>query len=641
MATNRSNLTITSLDFDSIKDSLKTYLKAQDQFRDYDFEGSGLNILLDLLSANTHYMAFYANMVANESFLDSCKIPESAISIAKHLDYIPKSYRAAVTYVNVELLNVPEETKTAIRNGRSYYIVQGSQFTAKNPDGKTLTFTSTKDSKVIYDSGKYIASDIEIKEGTYKTATYVVDTNNDTQRFSIPEPNVDTTTLEVRVQRSLTDTTDSTRLWYLVTDLNKLTEDSYSYFLQYHDGTFEIYFGDGIVGKQPETGNVVTIKYLITSGPEGNEIGKNESGSSPTFTYLDDADSAVTISVDTDGTYIYTYGGSLLESLESIKYYAPRNYQAQERAVTAEDYRTLLARQYSEQADSVFVWGGEDNDPPIYGKVFVSIKPTNGKKFTQAEKSAIAKNILKERNLVSITPEIVDPDYLYVLVTSEVLYDPKKTSLSQTALENLVTQGIIDFSDTYLEKFDRNLRYSRFSSEIDNMEDSILSNITTFRLQKRFEPNLGVTSSYSIKFDNALFHPVDGYSSILESNAFYYYDPVTTENKICYLDDDGSGNVRIYKIVDQDKIYINETAGTINYTTGKVTLTSFKPVSIYDAAESEIRITVTPNKSDLYSRRNLILILDEDYIDVTATKESLRYDPYNASASSFPYNTGT
>jgi hypothetical protein len=313
MATNRSNLSITSLDFDSIKESLKTYLKAQDQFRDYDFEGSGLNILLDLLSANTHYMAFYANMVANESFLDSCKIPESAISIAKHLDYVPKSYRAAVTYVNVELLNVPEETKTAIRNGRSYYIVQGSQFTAKNPDGRTLTFTSTKDSKVVYDSGKYIANDIEIKEGTYKTVTYIVDANNDTQKFIIPEPNVDTTTIEVRVQRSLTDTTDSTRLWYLVTDLNKLTEDSYSYFLQYHDGAFEIYFGDGIVGKQPETGNVVTIKYLITSGPEGNEIGKNESASSPTFTYLGDADSSVTISTDTNGTYIYTYGGSRLE----------------------------------------------------------------------------------------------------------------------------------------------------------------------------------------------------------------------------------------------------------------------------------------------------------------------------------------
>ena len=640
MAINRSNLTVTGLDFDDIKESLKTYLKSQDQFRDYDFEGSGMSILLDVLAYNTYYQTFYANMVANETFLDSCKIPESAISIAKHLDYIPKSYRSAITYVDVELTGLSDETEASIRNGSSYYIVQGSQFSAKNADGRTLFFQTVKDNKVVYSSGKYITTAIEIKEGLYKTTTYVVNNQDATQRFSIPEYNVDTTTIEVRVQKSLSDSTDAVRLWTEVTDLNKLANDSYVYFLQYRDGRFEIYFGDGIVGKKPETGNVVTIKYIVTNGAAGNNIGKNESAITPTFTYLNDSNSVVSINTDTDGNYIYTYGGSELETIESIKYYAPRNYQAQERAVTSEDYRTLLARQYGEQAESVYVWGGEDNDPPIYGKVFISIKPINAKKFTASEKLAIARNILKERNLVSITPEIIDPDYLYILVTSEVLYDPKKTSLSITSMENLVKEGILEYNDTYLEKFDRNLRYSRFSSTIDSLDDSILSNITTFRLQKRIEPSLGVISSYSINFDNALFHPVDGYSSILTSNAFSYYDGTTFQNQVCYLDDDGYGRIRIYRLVNQSKVYVNNI-GTIDYDTGKITLTSFNPVSIVNADEYELIITVTPNKSDIYSRRNLILIIDSDLVSVTATPETLRYDPYDASASSFPYNTGT
>lgn len=641
MSTNRSQLTLTALDFDAIKQSLKNYMKTQDQFIDYDFEGSGLNILLDVLAYNTHYQAFYANMVANETFLDSCKIAESAISIAKHLDYVPKSYRAAITYVDLKLTGLSAEIKASIRNGSSYFINQGSQFVARNVDGRTLSFNAMTDTRVIYDNGEYIAKSIEIKEGVYKTISYVVDTSNSTQKFVIPQDNVDTTTLEVRVQKSFDNSTDSTRLWKQVTDLNKLSSDSYVYFLQYRDGKFEIYFGDGIVGKQPETGNIVGMKYLVTSGPEGNSIGKNETSTSPVFTYRGSIASTTTINNDDEGNTIVTYGGSLLESIDSIKYYAPRNYQAQERAVTAEDYRTLLARQYGEQAESVFVWGGEDNDPPIYGKVFVSIKPVNAKKYTQSEKLAIARNILKEKNLVSITPEIVDPDYLYVLVTTNVRYDSAKTALSQAALESLVLLGIVDYNDTYLEKFDRGLRYSRFTTAIDEMEDSILSNETSFRLQKRFEPSLGRIASYTIHFDNALFHPIDGYTSIVSSNAFLYYDTTTLQNEICYLDDDGSGSLRVYKVVDQAKIYLNNGIGTINYTTGKLTLVSFNPVSIEDPSESELKITVTPNDFDLQSRRNLILLIDRDNIAVSAFPETLRYDPYDASASSFPYNTGT
>jgi len=639
MATNRSKLSVNGLDFDDIKNNLKAYLKNQDQFKDYDFEGSGLNILLDVLADNTHYQAFYANQVANETFLDSCKIEESAISIAKHLDYVPRSYKSAVAYVNVEFFNLSNSVQEAIKNGTGYYISKGDIFSAKDAFGNTITFLATDSFEVKYKDSKYIAENVEIKEGSYKTITYVIDNSNESLRYFIPDENVDISTLSVRVQNSIEDNTGSTILWNEVTDLNKLSADSTSYFIQKYENKYQIYFGDGIVGKQPDTGNVLTLKYLVSSGSEGNDIGKNESSTNRTFTYLSNSNTKTSLVTDADGNYVPSYGGSSSETIQSIKYYAPRNYQAQERAVTAEDYRTLLARQYGEQAESVFVWGGEDNDPPIYGKVFISIKPNGAQKYTSAQKLSIAKNILKERNLISIIPEIIDPEYLYILVTSNVLYDSSKTSLTNDALVQQIKLNIMSYGDTQLEKFDRNFRYSKFTSFIDGLSESFLSNSTTLKLQKRFEPNLDLSSSYSLKFDNELFHPIDGYTSIVESSGFGYFDPLTSSTQICYLDDDGSGNMRIYKLVNQDKIYINSSAGTIDYTTGKIVLPKFKPLSFYPTTNTNIQITVIPKNKDIYSRRNLILVFDNNNISVTATPETVRYDPYKSSASSFPNNT--
>lgn len=640
MSTNRSNILISALDFDDIKASLKAFLKDQDQFSDYDFEGSGLNILLDILAYTTHYNAYYANMVANESFLDSCKIFESGASIAKHLDYIPKSVRSAVAYVNVEFLNLDNSIKDSIQNGSSYYLTKGTQFTTRSADGISLYFNAMDSVPVKYESGKYIASNVELKEGTYKTITYLVNNANESQRFIIPDSNVDTTTIEVRVQKSVEDTTDYNIVWKEVTDLNKLTNNSYAYFIQMVDGKYEVYFGDNIIGKQPDTGNVITIKYIMSSGSKGNDLGKNESETSPTFTCLADGQTR-TLLVEDNGEYTVSYGGSELETLESIKYYAPRNYQAQERAVTSEDYRVLISRQYGEQAECVIVWGGEDNDPPIYGKVFISIKPKNAEKITQAEKLAIAKNIIKEKNLITIIPEIIDPDYLYILVSTNVLYNEDQTVLSKTSLEQKIKNSIIEYGNTELEKFDRNFRFSKFVTTIDYSDDSIISSNLSLRLQKRFEPILNRTSAYNINFDNELYHPIDGYTSILSSSGFMYYDPVTLSNQVCYLDDDGYGIVRLYKLVNQTKVYLNESIGTINYTTGKIVLTNFKPVSFYPTSNTNIKLTVIPNKDDIFSRRNLVLLFDEDNISVNAVAETLRYDPNNTSASSFPFNTGT
>ena len=637
--TNRSDISINSIDFDNIKSNLKAYLQSQDTFQDYNFEGAGINILLDILAANTHYQAFYANMVANEAFLDSCRTVESAASISKHLNYVPRSYRGAITYINAYYNNLTTDQKNTIINGTPLYLGRGTIFTARSYNGRSMSFVATDNYKIEYLSGEFVAPNVEIKQGSYKSITYIVDNDNEALHYVIPEANVDTTSLIVRVQKSATNTSDSEYVWSLSQDINLANSESRIFFVQRYDKKFEIYFGDGILGKKPDNGNLVSITYLITEGESGNGIGRNETSLVQTFTCATDTSVTAKIVPNDDGTYPVTYGGANLEELSSIKYYAPKNYQAQDRAVTAEDYRTLIARDYSEGADSVFVWGGEDNDPPIYGKVFISLKPTNALKFTQAEKLSIAKNIIKTKNLISITPEIVDPEYISLIINCNVSYNSNKTSYTAKTLQQIIALSILAYGETYLDRFDKSFRYSSFLSYIDDINDSILSSDVDINLMKNIEPVFNVNNNYTVHFDNELFHPVDGYNSILSSNGFGYID--SSGNDVdCYLEDDGYGIVNIYKTVDQQKVYVKENAGTIDYDTGKIVLLNFRPTRLVDVIDSEIQLTVIPKKRDVLSRRNQIIIIQYDNITVTCTPEDVRVDPYS-SGTNFPFSTGT
>lgn len=639
MADTNPKLNITSLDFDAIKTSFKDYLQSQDQFRDYDFEGSGLSVIMDLLAYNTHYQAYYANMIANESFLDSAVLRASAVSIAKHLNYLPKSYRSSVAYIDLEFLNRTDSQKTSIENG-SVFVSAGDRFIT-NTGNRIFVFTATSNVRVFKEGSRYFARNVEIKEGGIKSITYVYNTNQSTeQKFIIPDLNIDTTSLEIRVSTSTENTAGVENLWERVTDINKLNEDSRSFFLQQNsDLKYEVYFGDGILGKKPEAGNVISMSYRVAAGSISNNIGSTDSATTPVFRYAEDSKTTTTLVLDTDGSPSVTFGGSENEEIQSIKYYAPRNYQAQERAVTAEDYRTLLARDYGEQAESVFVWGGEDNDPPIYGKVFISIKPKNAQKLTQIEKLAIAKNILKEKNVVSIIPEVIDPDYLYLEFDVEAQYDKSKTTLSADSLAASLKNLLYTYSLQNIGKFDKNFTYSVFSAFINNnFNPPVISNTINLILKKKIEPNLTTISSYVINFDNAVYHPIAGYSPVLTSTVFGYQDSTSSETVKptvdAYIDDDGNGNIGIYKLLNGVKIYLTTTAGTINYDTGRITLLNFAPQSL-DSGISTIDFSVVPRNRDIYSRRNQILIASLDDISVTATPQTLRYDPYSASASSF------
>lgn len=640
MTINQSNTPIQSLDFDEIKENLKNYLRGQDLFKDYEFEGSALSIILDLLAYNTHYQAYYANMAANESFLDSAVLRPSVISIAKHLNYTPRSTKTAQLLVDIKL---SDAFTTNVIAGNVFLEKGESSFMGKNSDGKSLEFVTRQTYKAVRRNGENLFQNVLLYQGYYKEVSYIANTQMGMEaRFTVPDPAVDIDTIEVFVQKSQTESVGGTVPWKKATDINVLDSDSAVFFVQNgRNGLWEIYFGDGIVGRAIQNGNMVTLRYIVTEGANGNGIGYNESS---VFRAITSSDSRITsggevrIKTDANGKPIVSFGGRDLEDTESIKLYAPRNYQAQDRAVTSEDYRAILGKEYSDRASSFFIWGGEENDPPQYGKVFISIKPNIGSKLSIEEKQAIERTILGNKNLLTITPEVVDPEMVYINPEVTVYYDESKTNLNKMGIETRIVELIKAYSRSVLSVFDSNFRTSNFSSTIDGVSAAILSNTVSLTLTKRIEPNLNRPTPYTIKFDNELFHPIDGYTPILSSNMFGYRD--STSNALvkplvnCFLDDDGFGNIRIYKTVGSQKVIINRNIGTIDYSTGIVFLRNFYPEYL-DTGKVELGLTVVPKAKDIFARRNQILQIESDTIRVTAIPEKTRIDR-NASDSAFP-----
>lgn len=634
------NLPIDNLDFDSIKTNLKSFLKSQDKFKDYDFEGSGMNILLDLLAYNTHYQAFYANMVANESFIDSAVKRQSVVSIAKQLGYTPRSYRASTAVVDIVWAAPTTSTaafetfKTSVARGETF-IIRGDTFTATG-GGSVFTFLPTENYKLVIEGNNCVVKNVEIKEGRFQTFTYVVNGANPSQRFIIPDTRIDTSTLSVRVTKSVKDTTGIVDVWFPVEDINAVTSTTNAYFLQQvEDNKYEILFGDGIVGRKPEDGNAIIIEYLVTRASDANGV--------QTFKYAGritggGVTPTVRVVTDENGAPQSSFGGSDPEDIESIRYYAPRNYQAQERTVTSEDYKTILTRDYT-TAESILVWGGEESDPPQYGKVFVSIKPRNATKLSTLEKLSIQNTILQRKNVLGITPEVVDPDYTYLVLDMTSRYDPALTRLSATDLQKLLTTTVDAYMTARLGKFGLNFRFSKFVTYMDGINQSITSTDANIRLQKRFEPAVGKTGVYTIKFnfDNQIYHPVDGYPPVLTSSAFGYLDTDGVTEVDAYMEDDGYGKIRIYKLVGSEKVTLVAEAGTVNYANGTISLTNFSPIYVLPADSTEIAITVIPLNKDIFTRRNQILLVDKENSSITVVPDSFRTERSQTSTA-FPSN---
>jgi len=575
MAAN-SAINVTSLNFDNIKESMKTYIASKPEFTDYNFEGSTISMLLDLLAYNTYQNAFYTSMVGNEMFLDSALLRDSVVSRAKMLNYVPRSARGASTTLTVEI------TPTGAPD--SVTVAKDSEFSA-TIDGEAYKFVTPQ--AYSFSSTDNYSGTITITEGRPVTHRFTVNTNSPV-RYILPNENVDTTSITVDVQTSSSDA--SSVRYNLASDITEVQANSAVYFLQeVEDSQYEITFGDDVIGQAPVDGNIVIANYRICNGTDGNGISSFTSpstlGGSSTFTTLVDA---------------ATSGGANNETIESIKFNAPKNYETQNRAVLAEDYKRLILRDNGD-VQSISVWGGEENNPPIYGKVYISIKPTIGNTISSQRKTEITTE-LKKYNVLSIDPEFVDATFLYIRPTVEVRYDSKTTTLTGPQVQTKVLNAITNFESTKLGTFDnKTFRYSQFVKAIDAADSSIVSNLTTIQIEKRFVPSLTNSTTYNVSFSNALHNPHAGHRYAISSSAFTY------RGNTSYFDDDGNGNLRIYYIAGSNtRVYTNETAGVVNYRTGLVTINSFLPSAFVG---SSLSIFADSADDDVNAIRNQILLI--------------------------------
>jgi len=600
MATNDKRLRVTELDFDDIKTNLKTFLKGQTEFKDYDFEGSGMSVLLDLLAYNTHYLAFNANMLANEMFLDSSALRSSIVSHAKMLGYTPQSPTAPKATIDVTLNNTSLSTAS---------ITAGTKFST-TVNGTTYNFVSKSDVSTTSVDGVLKFSNLEIFEGTYVTNKYIASPSDVDQKFTIPSNRVDTSTLTVKVQDSATDT--DTNTYTLATDITQITDTSTVYFLkEVENGEFEVEFGDGVIGKGLSEGNVVILQYVVTN--------KDEANGASSFT----APSAISGVTDiTVATVSNAAGGGEAESLASIKYNAPLDYATQGRAVTGSDYKVKVKDLFP-AATTIQVWGGEDGNASSstaeYGKVFISIKQSSGANLTTTQKTNIVDG-LKKLKVASVTPVIVDPETTFIFVTTRFKYDSSETTKDVSDLVSDVTTTLQNFNTSELNKFDTVFRYSKVVALIDDTNKAIDSNITTIQLAQKFTPTLNSSTNYTLEFNNALYNPHSGHNSssggIVSSTGFN----VASDGNEYFFDDDGEGNLRRYYFVGSTRTYADNTAGTVTYSTGTVAINALNITGVSNVdgeTSTQIRLVVKPDSNDVVSVRNNLLEIDFSNSSIT------------------------
>ena len=612
MAINPTRLNVTEFDFDEVKGNLKLFLKAQTEFKDYDFEGSGMSALLDVLAYNTHYLGFNANMLANEMFLDSASLRSSIVSHAKTLGYVPTSARASTATVDITLNTLALATATMSAgtvfnttvDGTDYQFVTSTAVTASNTGGG-ITY-----------------NDIKIYEGTYISTRYTVDSTDADQRFLLTSNSADTTTLTVKVQTSSSDTTTNT--YTEATDITQVGTDSNVYFLQEVErGLFEVYFGDGVVGTALSDDNIVILTYVVSNRGDAN--------GAAIFTNAATIGGVTDVSVATVST---ATGGSDPETLKSIKYNAPLDYASQGRCVTAEDYK-VYAKKLFPNAQSVSVFGGESGsyDTSLgavstaeYGKVFISIKSTTGLNLTTSEKTQLVTD-LAPYTIASTTPVVVDPLITKLILTGTFKYNTSKTSSTVTELEALVRTALINYSESDLEQFEGLFRHSKLLGLVDNTDTSITSSALNVTMGQFFTPTTSASTAYTINFNNTFYNPHSEHNKsaggVIASTGFYISGDATN---IQYFDDDGAGNLRTYYLVAGARTYTDSTAGTVTYSTGKIVTDGIYITSAAEvdgASSTQIRVTAIPDSKDIVPVRNQILEIDFTNTSVTAEVDTV------------------
>lgn len=485
MASANSNIQLSGLDFNDIKSNLKTFLQSQDTFKDYNFEGAGLSVLLDILAYNTQYNGFYLNMVANEMFLDTALQRSSVVSQAKLLGYTPKSVISPTATVDIIVSDV---------NSGSLTLPAYTNFLSESVLGTNYNFLTIDNKTVNTVNNIATFNNVVLKQGIPATYSYVVDsTSNPTFTYKLPDDSIDTSTIKVTVQKSSSET--SFDVYNLAEDFLVLNNDSYVYFLQESlDGKYEIYFGDGIIGNKLVDGNIISISYIISQG--------SLSSGANNFVLMD------SVSGFTNTTVFGVTpanNGTPKESIDSIKFQAPKNYSSRKRAVTKDDYITIIQQnKIGLTFDAVNVWGGEENDVPVYGQVFICLKPSGAYNITETQKQRLIEEVIKPISVMTVQPNIIDPDYTYLQLTVDVFYDPSKTNQSSIQIKDGIKSQIYSFANRTLNTFNSTFNSYELLKTIKEYNSSIVSSDYSLRLQKKFFPNLSESTSYKFLFNTPL-----------------------------------------------------------------------------------------------------------------------------------------
>lgn len=605
------NINISELDFNSIKNSITNYMAADETFSDYSFEGSALSSLTDLLAYNTYYNSFYLNMIANEMFLDTARMRNNVASKAKLLGYLPTSARSARATISATF----EITNSTGRSNTELSVLKiNRDFVFKFSDlGIDYRFvpdiTRIVDRQRVEDLGDgtykhvYEIFDLVVVQGVEVVENYVVDTTDPNQKFFMSNSNVDTTSLRVLIRENRESSYFEE--FKLNTDTMKLSDISRTYFLQEsHEEKYEVVFGDGVLGKELITGNVVSLTYLITDGAAVNGLtgSMNLLGKTGVAGLKLSTEGAAPDNLTIIGR---TFGGADRETTDSIRFYAPRTFEGQNRAVTVRDYMTIIPKIFP-QAESMNVWGGEDNDPPQYGRIFMSIKPSKGLYLSSSEKDDIITKLMRNYSVVSLKPVIMDPEFLRLKLTIQVKYDDESTLIEESELKLAVRNSVIEYNRKFLNDFNSYFRYSQLLATIDETDTSITNNLTTMSLINEQSVTYNTVAEYTFNFSNAL-QPGSVYS-----NGFN----VAGSSEIYYLDDNSLGSIRFYTVTGNNtKVYSATLGGTINYTTGTIVISGVAITSVLQG--DSIGVVADPASNDIFPVRNQIIYLDLDELEIT------------------------
>lgn len=604
MAVDSSKISVSDLDFEDIAKNLKSYLKGQQKFKDYDFDGSTMSILIDLMAYTAHIGAVNTNLAASELFLDSAQLRKNVVARAKDLGFTPASEKASSAIVDMNLRNVrnPDQTYPTTTE---MTIPRGTRFSTAY-DGKNYEYVVSNPVRPVANGNTYQYSDVELVQGSYMTDKYVYDSQIKNGKYVLSNLRIDKSHLKVTV-----DSDGQLETYTLSTDISNVSTESRVYYAQENDeGYTEIYFGDGVLGKQLKDGDIITATYIIVDAlhADGANI----------FNLRESINGFVDAVISTK---VASTGGAEKESIDSIKFKANKFYTSQNRLVTLNDYKGKVSEYYP-NADAIAVWGGEDNDPPEYGKVFLAIKPKNADYLSDTEKRQV-ENKLKALNILTVRPIIISPDITKILISTTFKYDEKQTDLTSGELETVVLNAITNYDNENLNNFDAVFRHSKLTRAVDDANSAILSNTTNIRLRKARVVEVNKKQGYDVKFGNAFYHPHSGHNAssggILVTTSFKVQGDSVNDQ---YFDDDGNGVLRRYYLQGSNRIFADREAGTIDYTKGIITINAITFTSTKNV-DSSIDFTIIPDGDDVVATRGSLIDIDVENVKVKGEVDTI------------------